>query len=328
MDLHMSIVSCLSLGEAHLEVDVEPRSLRSVGNKSSRDVYVVWSLIVEQPNRDRIVNGNGTCQRFLETGIRPAGIGSNSRKHKPHNIFVMFMLSHSKPSLYSTAADPDGTFTRHHRPLFGKNHITGFPDRRHRFKTAQSYCSENPTIQALVNPPPTRDALNPLLAPDTQLLEAGEAAAPRMSLTLKAKKTNCLLVLGFQPPAPASVKIIYQECVPERVNYASPRGRERERILKLIHQAKFIRKVVLLLRNPHVEYLFPLPGDSDAETVATLRQQDGQYEMFSHVEKTLRQNLQRLVLREVEDIRSGSVALAGDSLLAGALSMALCYIHR
>nr|CAD7463790.1 unnamed protein product [Timema tahoe] len=88
------------------------------------------------------------------------------------------------------------------------------------------------------------------------------------------------------------------------------------------------RLAVLACHMTSTEYLFPLPGDSDAETVATLRQQDGQYEMFSHVEKTLRQNLQRLVLREVEDIRSGSVALAGDSLLAGALSMALCYIHR
>nr|CAD7260541.1 unnamed protein product [Timema shepardi] len=35
----MSIVSCFSLGEAHLEAGVEPRSLCSVGNKSSRDVY-------------------------------------------------------------------------------------------------------------------------------------------------------------------------------------------------------------------------------------------------------------------------------------------------
>nr|CAD7197467.1 unnamed protein product [Timema douglasi] len=50
----MPIVSCFSLGEAHLEADVEPRSLCSVGNKLSRDVYVVWSLGVDQPNGDRI----------------------------------------------------------------------------------------------------------------------------------------------------------------------------------------------------------------------------------------------------------------------------------
>nr|CAD7571424.1 unnamed protein product [Timema californicum] len=48
-DLRMSIVSCFSLDEAHLEADVEPRSLRLVGNKSSRDVYVVWRLVVDQP---------------------------------------------------------------------------------------------------------------------------------------------------------------------------------------------------------------------------------------------------------------------------------------
>nr|CAD7408545.1 unnamed protein product [Timema poppensis] len=50
----MSIVSCYFLDEAHLGADVEPRSLRSFGNKSSRDVYVVWSLVVDQPNGDRI----------------------------------------------------------------------------------------------------------------------------------------------------------------------------------------------------------------------------------------------------------------------------------
>nr|CAD7433065.1 unnamed protein product [Timema monikensis] len=52
----MSIVSCFSLGEAHLEADVEPWSLRSVGNKSSRDVCVVWSLVVDQPNGDGIAS--------------------------------------------------------------------------------------------------------------------------------------------------------------------------------------------------------------------------------------------------------------------------------
>nr|CAD7431893.1 unnamed protein product [Timema monikensis] len=64
MDLRMSIVSCFSLGEAHLEADVEPRSLHSVGNKSSHDVYVVWSLVVDQPNGDRIVT---VCYLFRYT---------------------------------------------------------------------------------------------------------------------------------------------------------------------------------------------------------------------------------------------------------------------
>nr|CAD7406482.1 unnamed protein product [Timema poppensis] len=50
----MSIVSCFSLGGAHLEADFEPRSLHSVGNKLSRDVYLVWGLIVEHPNGYRI----------------------------------------------------------------------------------------------------------------------------------------------------------------------------------------------------------------------------------------------------------------------------------
>nr|CAD7409948.1 unnamed protein product [Timema poppensis] len=50
----MSIVSCFTLGEAHVEADVETRSLRSVRNKSSRDVYIVWRLVVDQPNGYRI----------------------------------------------------------------------------------------------------------------------------------------------------------------------------------------------------------------------------------------------------------------------------------
>jgi transcription initiation factor TFIIH subunit 3 len=56
-----------------------------------------------------------------------------------------------------------------------------------------------------------------------------------------------------------------------------------------------------------------------------LRQQDGQYELFTHVEKTIRQNLQQLVIRDVKSEPVGSVC---ESLLAGALAVALCYIHR
>nr|CAD7257372.1 unnamed protein product [Timema shepardi] len=51
----MSIVSCFSLGGAHLEADFEPRSLHLFGNKLSRDLYLVWGLIVEQPNGYRTV---------------------------------------------------------------------------------------------------------------------------------------------------------------------------------------------------------------------------------------------------------------------------------
>jgi transcription initiation factor TFIIH subunit 3 len=56
-----------------------------------------------------------------------------------------------------------------------------------------------------------------------------------------------------------------------------------------------------------------------------LRQLDGQYELFTHVEKTIRQNLQQLIMR---DAKSETTGTACESLLAGALAMAVCYIHR
>jgi transcription initiation factor TFIIH subunit 3 len=56
-----------------------------------------------------------------------------------------------------------------------------------------------------------------------------------------------------------------------------------------------------------------------------LRQLDGQYELFTHVEKTIRQNLQQLVMT---DAKSETAGTACESLLAGALAMAVCYIHR
>lgn len=48
---------------------------------------------------------------------------------------------------------------------------------------------------------------------------------------------------------------------------------------------------------------------------------DGQYEIFTAVEKTIKQNLAKLLANE----KSTS---ATESLLAGAIAMALCYIAR
>jgi transcription initiation factor TFIIH subunit 3 len=73
------------------------------------------------------------------------------------------------------------------------------------------------------------------------------------------------------------------------------------------------------------EFLFPLPATAFGMQAAMLRQQDGQYELFTHVEKTIRQNLQQLVMREA---KSGPLGSMCEPLLAGALAMALCYIHR
>lgn len=52
-----------------------------------------------------------------------------------------------------------------------------------------------------------------------------------------------------------------------------------------------------------------------------IRQIDGQYEVFTLVEKTIKTNLAKLITSE-------SSTITNESLLAGTLAMALCYIHR
>lgn len=52
-----------------------------------------------------------------------------------------------------------------------------------------------------------------------------------------------------------------------------------------------------------------------------VRQVDGQFEVFLQVEKTVKQNLAQLLSTE-------NSAVATESLIAGAIAMALCYIAR
>ncbi|XP_018303227.1 general transcription factor IIH subunit 3 [Mycetomoellerius zeteki] len=59
------------------------------------------------------------------------------------------------------------------------------------------------------------------------------------------------------------------------------------------------------------------------ENAIEIRQIDGQYEKFTMVERTVRQQLQQ-VINEI----SMGVPLNTESLISGALSMALCYIAR
>ncbi|KAI5746278.1 hypothetical protein M8J77_001821 [Diaphorina citri] len=54
-----------------------------------------------------------------------------------------------------------------------------------------------------------------------------------------------------------------------------------------------------------------------------LRQTDGQYELFTHVEKTIRKNVQKFLVKTLE----GEITRS-DSLFGAACSIALCYIHR
>ncbi|XP_053619667.1 general transcription factor IIH subunit 3 [Plodia interpunctella] len=65
------------------------------------------------------------------------------------------------------------------------------------------------------------------------------------------------------------------------------------------------------------EYLYPSPGKP-----LDVRQIDGQYELFTLVEKTIKARLVNLIKSQPPEEKPG------ESLLAGALAMALCYIAR
>ncbi|XP_054258740.1 general transcription factor IIH subunit 3 [Macrosteles quadrilineatus] len=65
------------------------------------------------------------------------------------------------------------------------------------------------------------------------------------------------------------------------------------------------------------EFVYP----NEDKSASAVRQQDGQYELFTHTEKTIRHGLQQFVLRNTNSVTA-------ESLLAGAFAMALCYIHR
>lgn len=53
-----------------------------------------------------------------------------------------------------------------------------------------------------------------------------------------------------------------------------------------------------------------------------IRQVDGQYEVFSLVEKTVKQRLSHIITN------APKITQPTESLLAGSMSMALCYISR
>lgn len=67
------------------------------------------------------------------------------------------------------------------------------------------------------------------------------------------------------------------------------------------------------------EWLYP----SGQNTGEDIRQQDGQHEMFSEVERAVRQKV-----AEMLNQRNSMAPGKGESLLAGALARALCYVHR
>ncbi|KAJ9585106.1 hypothetical protein L9F63_020546, partial [Diploptera punctata] len=82
---------------------------------------------------------------------------------------------------------------------------------------------------------------------------------------------------------------------------------------------------ILACHRKSTEFLYPPPQTAAGASTLSMRQIDGQYELFTQVEKTVRQNLQNLVMQDVRNITTES---STESLLAGAIAMALCYIHR
>jgi len=73
---------------------------------------------------------------------------------------------------------------------------------------------------------------------------------------------------------------------------------------------------VMACHSKSSEFIYP-----DSGKPLDIRQIDGQYEVFTMVEKTIKQNLAKLLASE-------SSNTINESLLAGALAMGLCYIAR
>lgn len=72
-----------------------------------------------------------------------------------------------------------------------------------------------------------------------------------------------------------------------------------------------------------VDALQPQPGQPSQ--LGPPRQSDGQYEIFAHLETSTKQNLKKFIL----DDKSGFFDdKDSESLIAGALTLALCYINR
>ncbi|XP_017466159.1 PREDICTED: general transcription factor IIH subunit 3 isoform X2 [Rhagoletis zephyria] len=74
---------------------------------------------------------------------------------------------------------------------------------------------------------------------------------------------------------------------------------------------------VLSCHHHATDFLYPMPGKQ-----LDIRQVDGQYEVFSLVEKTVKQRLSHIITN------APKVNAPCESLLAGSMAMALCYISR
>lgn len=78
-----------------------------------------------------------------------------------------------------------------------------------------------------------------------------------------------------------------------------------------------INKYLLIYNFFFRDFLYPMPVKQ-----LDVRQVDGQYEAFSLVEKTVKQRLSHIITN------APKISQPTESLLAGSMSMALCYISR
>ncbi|XP_014253232.1 general transcription factor IIH subunit 3 [Cimex lectularius] len=125
---------------------------------------------------------------------------------------------------------------------------------------------------------------------------------------LKEEKSLLIMILDFNPV--------------QRVISATPRGFHQllEAIVAFANCHLMFRQsnqlAIIACHAQMSEYIY---SDKDSKVEPT-GQNDGQYEMFAHVERRIRLKVKEIIARLEPSL--------GDSLLAGACSMALCYAQR
>lgn len=124
------------------------------------------------------------------------------------------------------------------------------------------------------------------------------------------KEKNLLIVVLDVNPLQRIIKEeakILTQCLDSTIVFANTH----------LMQASNNQLAVMACHGHGATFLYPSDKTSD------IRQIDGQYEKFTEVERTVRQQIQLFVNQIPLD-----ATLNGESLISGALSMALCYISR
>jgi len=83
---------------------------------------------------------------------------------------------------------------------------------------------------------------------------------------------------------------------------------------------------IIAAHTDHSAFLYPSPKSAPPSSFKL--PDDGQYETFNSVETLLKGELKNLIAADREQVTDYMEEQPSDSLLAGAMCMALCYIHR